>query len=398
MPTINPGNRSWVWLVALVLLLTFGLLPVSGCGRPADKEVLKVGVLAPLTGPFSANGTAMVQSLEMAATDINQRGGVLGRQVVLVTADTQGKADSARAEALNLMDREGVWALIGAYLSEETFAIQEVAADRQKLLIVPIAATNELTARVGSDYPRYKYVFRVAYNIDQWSRLLGDYLVSRGVRNYAFAGTNIRWNKELAGSLQDYLAPRGINNVYTDYYSPQNPVMDSLILALKEKKPELVVVGDPGRNSVQFVKKAQDLALEAPLLSVGGALGDARIASTLSPPGGLYFQGVTWRGHTPSATRYFERFVQQYKYLPVGYGDTLPYDALQVLAQAADKAGSLEADKVVQALEAGAFEGIAGVYRFDATHQATWGSQGSLPGVVVRWKDGKDEVVWPVKP
>lgn len=396
MTTIYPWKRARVWLLAVASL---GLLLVSGCGRPADKEaVLKVGVLAPLTGPFAANGAAMVQSLEMAATDINQRGGVLGRQIVLVTADTQGKADSARAEALNLMDRERVWALIGAYLSEETFAIEEVAADRRKLLIVPIAATNELTARVGSDYPRYKYVFRVAYNIDQWSRLLGDYLASRGVKNYAFVGTNIRWNKELAGTLQDYLASRGIGNVYTDYYSPQNPVMDSLILALKAKKPELVVVGDPGRNSVEFVKKAQDLGLEVPLLSVGGALGDARVASTLNPRGGLYFQGVTWRGHTPEATRYFEKFNRQYKYLPAGYGDTLPYDALQVLAQAAGKAGTLEADKVVQALETGAFEGIAGVYRFDATHQATWGSQGSLPGVVVRWKDGKDEVVWPVKP
>lgn len=396
MPTIDPGNRALVWLMALA---SWGWLLVPGCGRPADKEaVLKVGVLAPLTGAFAANGTAMVQSLEMAATDINQRGGVLGRQVVLVTADTQGKADSARAEALNLMDRERVWALIGAYLSEETFAIQEVAADRQKLLIVPIAATNELTARVGSDYPRYKYVFRVAYNIDQWSRLLGDYIASRGVKNYAFAGTNIRWNKELADTLQDSLASRGIRNVYTDYYSPQNPVMDSLILAIKAKRPELVVVGDPGRNSVEFVKKAQVLGLEAPLLSVGGALGDARVASTLNPGGGLYFQGVTWRGRTPEASRYFDKFNQQYKYLPAGYGDTLPYDALQVLVQAADKAGTLETDKVVQALEDGAFAGIAGEYRFDATHQATWGSQGSLPGVVVRWKDGKDEVVWPVKP
>ena len=371
-----------------------GAPPGQG-SQPANPEPLKIGVLAPATGPFASGGAAMVQSLRLAAEELNRQGGVLGRQVVLVTADSQGKADVARTEALRLIERDKVWALIGAYLTESTAGAMEAAADQKVILVVPVAASNEITAKVAENYARYRHVFRVSYNINQWAQLMGGYVESLGIKKYAFAGTNIRWNHEYAQALKDLLGSKGITQVYEGYYSPQEPALGAMLKAVRDAGPELLVLGDPGKGSIEFVKQARTTGLKLPLFSVGGALGDARVAKTLEPGGYLSFQAAAWRGSNPRATQYFNDFQQKYNYQPVGYSDTLPHEALTVLAQAIAQAGSLDTEKVVQALESGEFRGISGTYRFDASHQAQWGAAQGLQGVVVRWKDGTDQIVWP---
>lgn len=387
-------------LVALVVVLAATglaayyvlILPAQG---PPLGEPIRIGVLAPFTGPFAAGGFALNQSLQLAAEDVNARGGILGRRVMLAVADSQGRADVARVQALRLIDQDKVVALIGAYLSEETIAVEEVVAETKTPLIVPIAATLEITQNVLSDYVRYRYVFRVAYNLTQWAHLMGDFIVSMKVGNYSFAGVDIRWNREYADTLRDFLQQKGIAQVYQGFYSAQNPVIDPMIMAIRERNPDLVVLGDPGRGSVEAVKKARQFKLRSLLFSVGGALGDERVAMTLDPGDYLFFQAATWRGISQETTRYFERFRERFKYTPVGYSDTLPYDALQVLAQAIAKAGSLDTEKIITALELGRFEGISGTYSFSAAHQAVWAANTELSGTVVRWVNGTSVVVWP---
>lgn len=378
-------------LILILALIALFLTACGGAGSPKESEKIRIGVLCPLTGPFASGGKAMQQSLEIAVEDINTSGGILGRQVELVQGDTQGKGDVARSEALRLIEREKVRALIGAYLSEETNEVVEVAAEKKIVLIVPVSATNEITARVAGDYSKYKYIFRVSYNINQWAELMGSFIKEQKVKNYAFAGVNIRWNHELAGALKEYLAGAGITPVYEEYYSSKEPAFDPMLTAIKEKKPQLVVAGDPGQGSIGFVKKARDFALPAPVFSVGGALGDARVAGTLSPGSPLYFQAAAW-SNTEAGKNYFEKFKSRFGYQPVGYSDTMPYDALTVLAQAVNKAGSLESEKVIKALEAGGFTGNCGVYNFDSSHQAAWGPGKGLRGVVVEWKGATAEV------
>ncbi|MCL6558766.1 MAG: ABC transporter substrate-binding protein [Firmicutes bacterium] len=381
--------RKRLWVIALLLIPALVALALTACGGQTASQKLpdriKVGFLSPLSGPFSSGGKAMQQSLEIAAEEINASGGILGKQVELVMGDTQGKGDVARSEALRLIEKEKAQMMIGAYLSEETNEVVEVAAEKKMILIVPVSATNEITAKVANNYDKYKYVFRVSYNINQWAELMGNFIKEQKVSNYAFAGVNIRWNHELAEALKAYLAGAGIIPVYEEYYSSKEPALDPMLTAIKGRKPQLVVVGDPGQGSISFVKKARDFSLDAPLFSVGGSLGDARVASTLAPGSPLYFQAAAW-SNSVEGKKYFEKFKDKFQYQPVGYSDTMPHDALVVLAQAVNKAGSLESDKVIKALETGGFKGNCGVYNFDKSHQAIWGSGKGLQGVVVEWK------------
>jgi branched-chain amino acid transport system substrate-binding protein len=389
--SLFPGSL----FVLPVLFLHVVLITASlAAGSPGG--AVKIGVLAPLTGPYAAGGTSFVQAATLAAERANAEGGVLGSRVAVVVADTQGRVDVAKSEALRLLSRERVDAIVGAYLSEETVGVMEVAAAHRTVMIVPVAATAEITDRVRAEPGRYRYVFRVGYSIPQWAELVTAFLADRSVRRYAFVGAGIRWNRELGDALGRTAAGAGMTPVYVTYYSPGNPAFDPVAVAASGSAPDILVLGDPGKNSVSFLSRLREVAPDLPVLSVGGALGDARLAESLPLSGPLYVQAAAWGGTSASATEYFERYERRYGSPPVGYSDTLPYDAVNVLAAAWRKAGSLSADPVVAVLEKGAFPGVAGTYRFNADHQAQWGTgPGELRGTVIRWERSGARVVFP---
>ncbi|MFA6148756.1 MAG: ABC transporter substrate-binding protein [bacterium] len=381
----------------MLFLHVFSLaFPTAAALAASHPDALKIGVLAPLSGPYAAGGTSFVQAVTLAVEQANAEGGVFGQRVTTVVADTQGRVDVAKAEALRLVSREKVTALVGAYLSEETVGVMEIAARQRTILIVPVAATAEITDMVRREYARYRYVFRVGYSLPQWAEMISAFLSDRKVRRYAFVGAGIRWNRELGETLERTVAPMGIAPAYTAYYSPGNPAFDTVAVAAAAASPDMVILADPGRNSVSFLKRLREGAPALPVLSVGGALGDARLSASIPPAGPVYVQAAAWRGVSPAATAYVERFEQRYGAAPVGYSDTLPYDAVTVLVAAWRKAGTAATEAVVPVLERGAFAGVAGMYRFDASHQAIWGTgAGALRGTFVRWERGGARIVFP---
>ncbi len=381
---------------ALFLFLFSPAFFAAPCVAAGRSETLKIGVLAPLSGPYAAGGTSFVQAATLAVEQANSEGGVSGQRVTIVVGDTQGRVDVAKSEALRLVSREKVSALVGAYLSEETVGVMEVAAAERMVLIVPVAATAEITDKVRQEYDRYRYVFRVGYSLPQWAELIAAFLSDRKVGRYAFVGAGIRWNRELGETLERIAAPHGITPAYTAFYSPGNPAFDTVAVAAAAASPDIVILADPGRNSVSFLKRLRESAPTLPALSVGGALGDARLAASVPLTAPVYVQAAAWRGLSPSATAYVERYEHRYGAPPVGYSDTLPFDAVTVLVAAWRTAGSVESAAVVPVLERGAFPGVAGTYRFDAAHQAVWGAgPAALQGTFVRWERGGARIVFP---
>ncbi len=378
---------------ALLSVFIFLLPPAVSSGA---EPPLKIGVLAPLSGPFAAGGASFVQGATLAVEQANAEGGALGRRIRIVVSDTEGRVDVARSETLRLISREGVNALVGAYLSEETMGIMETASARGTVLIVPVAATAEITDRIRGERGKYRNVFRVSYSIPQWAETLAAFLKERRTTRYAFVGTGIRWNRELGSALEKAAARMGIGVSYAGYYSPGNPAFDPVAVAASRSGADIVVLGDPGRNSLTFLKRLRELSPELPVISVGGVLGDARLVPSLPLTAPLYVQAAAWKGSTPSATAYFERFEKRFGAAPVGYSDTLPYDAVTVLVAAWRQAGSADWKAVADILEKGTFPGVAGGYRFDDSHQAIWGTgPDALRGTIIVWKRDGGKIVFP---
>lgn len=379
---------------ACITALTL-ILPPNVFGAGVKERTVKIGVIAPLTGPFASGGNSFMKSLSVAAKEMNEKGGVAGRKISLIRGDTEGRVSRARNEALRLIEREKVQFLIGAYLSEETMGVVEVASEYGIILMIPVSATDEITELVKTDPSRYRYIFRVGYSVTQWASMIGDFITSRDYSRYAFIGSQIRWNRELRGSLKKYLGERGVTEILADFYSPKQPVIKPLALRVKSASPDIIVVGDPGKNAIEVIKSLDMTAYGKPVLSVGGTLADKRVALDLSPNLPLYAIASCFPGSSENAAPYYDRFEKTYGYPPSGYSDTLPGDALVVLLKAIAGAGNLDTGSVIDELERGEFAATAGTYTFDSSHQANWGSGHTLSGAVIRWNESSFELVRP---
>lgn len=383
--------------VTFLAVLTFFLFTTAFDVSGFKDTAVKVGVIAPLSGPFASGGNAFMKSLSIAAKQVNERGGAFGKKVHLLQGDSEGLVSRARNEALRLIEKEEVHFLVGAYLSEETMGVVEVAAKYGIILMVPISATDEITDLVKRDPRRYRYVFRTGYSITRWASMIGEFILSRGFTQYAFIGTQIRWNRELRNSLKHFLGERGVREIIADFYSAKQPLTKPLALRIKKASPQVIVVGDPGKNAIEVIKSLEATSYGGPVISVGGTLADTRIVAELQPNLDLFALASCFPGSSKKATEYYEMFEKMFGYIPSGYSDTLPGDALSILIEAADRAGSLDGNRVIEELSKGRFAGAAGTYTFDRSNQANWGNSEELSGVIIRWDETSFELVYPVK-
>jgi branched-chain amino acid transport system substrate-binding protein len=131
-------------VAALGGLLAAGLL-AAGCRRASKPETgLTIGEIDSLTGTFSAQGTAVHEGVVQAVAELNDRGGILGRSVGLVSRDDGGRPDGAANAARDLAAREGVRALLGGYVDSLVGPVALVAEQER----VPYVASSSLDQRL----------------------------------------------------------------------------------------------------------------------------------------------------------------------------------------------------------------------------------------------------------
>jgi branched-chain amino acid transport system substrate-binding protein len=143
---------------------------VSG-GQPAYAEV-RIGLGAPLTGPMAWAGAVTQQSAEFAVADLNARGGVLGEQMEIVTADDYCEGPQAMAAAHKLV-AEGVVAVFGHQCSGAAIPASKIYADAGILMLSTFATNPKLTEQ------GFRNVFRVVGRDDVQGRIAGDLLAER---------------------------------------------------------------------------------------------------------------------------------------------------------------------------------------------------------------------------
>ncbi len=202
-------------------------------------------------------------------------------------------------------------------------------------------------------------------------------------------------------AIEEKSAAEKICEVY--YKSPAVSPDDVKVVAAEVAKKmgsrDVVILGDPGKLSITFLKEYRGNGGKGIVYSVGGALA---LPSTLEKLKANYtaFQAAALEEtrKTDLTEKYFSDYRKAYGEEANNYAALLTYDALLILAQALEKGGDL-----IETLENGEFKGAAGVYEFDARHTAKWGSK-ELKGVIGEYVDGikvlyppefaTSEVIW----
>src|ERR1700760_116616 len=146
---MNQGRALFFGGVAAAILSAI----VSG---NAFAQTIRIGVNEPLTGPFAASGTYVVNGAKIAADEINAKGGVLGKKLELVIEDNKSNPTEAAAVAEKLITSDKTPVMMGAWGSSLTLAVMPKLTDYETPMLVETSSSGKITT---SGNP---YVFRIA--------------------------------------------------------------------------------------------------------------------------------------------------------------------------------------------------------------------------------------------
>ncbi|KQU97881.1 ABC transporter substrate-binding protein [Ensifer sp. T173] len=323
---------------------------------PAQAEVV-IGVSAAMTGRLAWIGEQGQRGAEMAVADINAAGGVLGQQVRVINVDDFCDPEQAVAAAKKLV-ADGVVFVVGHYCSGASIPASKVYEEAAVLQISP-GSTNPLLTEQGRDN-----VFRVIGRDDKQGIVAGNYLADEwGEKKIAILHDGTTYGMGLAGETRKQLNKRGVTEAVYDAYTPAKNDYSAEIAALQAAGIAVLYVGGYHAEVALIVRAARDRAYALQVIS-GDALATEEFALIAGPGAeGTLFTFSADPRRNPEAAPVVERFRAE-NFEPAGY-TLLSYAAVQLWAQAVDKAASLELPAVIATLRGQEFDTVLGPVDFD---------------------------------
>ena len=346
----------------LILSLTLMLAPCVG--RAAE---LRVGLANPLSGPLAATGERNRLAAQLAIDTVNQAGGVLGRQVELVTADDGCEAERAAAAALELI-KAGVVAVVGHLCSQASLTAAPIYEAVGLPMISPDSTHPRLTEEGRGN------VFRLTGRDDVQGRMAGDWLAAqRPARRIAIVHDGRTYGRGLAERARARLREHDVHEAMFAAYAPGETDFGGLVEQVRRAGVDLLFVGGYGPAAGRIVKAARQQGSRLRLVGGDGLSGAEFWATAGSAGEGTVFTARRDLRREPGAARVLEAL------RALGGGD-LPsglgaYAAVEVWAQAAARAGTADPAEVTEAIHRGRFATVIGRVAFDAKGDlgdATW--------------------------
>ncbi len=350
--------QKWKAAAGLVTGLA-SLLALSGPALAADCPI-KIGGLAPLSAPGSVTGgEAMRVAMLLAERDINAAGGVLGCDIDVVIADTEGLPEKARALMEKLITQDGVVAVGGGYHSSVGVAGKDIANDRG----IPVVFAETWNDTITGD--KQKYIFRIA-PLSSWaSGVIWKFAAQApGVKKVVIVTENTDYGIPAAAECEKGLASKGIAST-TFGVDIGTQDFAGIVERVKAENPDYLIVlltGEAGFNYAQQAADAgvgpQDMMFHANQSGL-----ESKAFWENVPDGNLSFMariGVPETMYNESALKMANDYKEQTGKTGVESYALEAYDSIGVIAQAINEAGSTNGDAIVEALENISHEGTLG--------------------------------------
>jgi len=408
-------NRPKILMTALVAV--FLVMTISFPAQGA--KTIKIGVIGPMQ---FVQGKGHWNGATMAAEEINAKGGVkVGKKkmkIEIIKADSNeflNLTDATNAMEL-LLTRDKVDFVIGGFRSEAVLAMQDIAMDYKKIFIGCGASHSKLCLRLAEDYNRYKYWFRgTPFNEKFLGRTAFIHLATVGAIlkkslnipkvKVAIVAEKAMWVEGMIKAAQGFIPKVGMEVVGVWQPSQAATDMTAELSAIQRSEAHVIFTVFSASVGITFARQAGEL--EIPAVQVGinvEAQKDGFWEATQQKGNYVFTMNTYARGvETNELTKPFvDAYIKR-------FGEVPPYTAdvytaiLYTLVPAIEKAGTLDADKLVEVMENREPYKVPGgrvAYIKDPEgrplHELKWGP-GYLTSLGVQWQDGKLVGVWPLK-
>ncbi|HZR08156.1 MAG TPA: ABC transporter substrate-binding protein [Myxococcales bacterium] len=372
------------------------------------EDTVRIAVIGPMA---FAQGENSWQGAEMARDEINKEGGISvagkKRKIELIRVDSneiQSVPDATNAME-RAITREKADYVVGGFRSEAVLAMQDVAMDYKKIFLGCGAADAKLGANVEKNYDRYKYWFRVApLNSPGLGKTLFAVLntiagqiradLKKETPKVAILAEKVMWTEAIVKAAQANLPKMKMEVVGLWQPSPVATDVTAELAAIERAGADMVFTALSGPVGIVVGRQMGEKKMKAVAFGINveaqkdgfwqATAGKGNYVATLDTYAEVEM--------TPKMIPFVKAFKARYNKSPTYNAGT--YDAIDLLKMAIEKAGTMDADKLVPILEQTNYVGTGAILEFDKAHDPVWGI-GKDTGIAVQWQNGKKVPFWP---
>ena len=380
----------------------------TGDGGMDLPGTIKIGALGPIDSPM---GDSILKSANLAAKEIKANGGIGGSDLEVITKDTKDDPSTTRQGYQELTTGENVHATVGIFGSENLLSIMGNIAQAKTPHLTAGAATPEAPARVGDDYERNKYWFRVGpvnavFLAESQIQFAKDRFESMGWEKIAFLAEDYKWTEPITSVIKERLENEvGVEVTQVQRIAEGTEDFTPIYDRLESQNVDGAYTALAHIGTTALVQWAQQ---QRPF-GFGGihvptqlpVFYDATKGAAIST-----FSQTTATANSPVTDKtipYAEAYADEYDgALPV-YTGYSAYDAVYMAANAIEAAGSVEGDALVSELEGMSYTGTSGTIEFfgqdgEFPHDVKYGPD-LAQGIYFQWQtegeEGVQKVIWP---
>jgi len=370
----------------LIFLFLFGLAATTL--HAADTFDLTIPL--PLTGKPAKFGEIMKRSYEMAAEEINAKGGVKGKKISLSFEDSNGKPEIARAIVEKLIDSKKQPIIVGEYTSSCAKAVAAVAEERKTPYLVVASADDDITQK------NYKYVFRQnqvnAHYADALVAFLKEVVKPKTM---AILYESSAFGTSGADAMEKDATAFGAKVVLKEKFETGAIDFKPLLSKVKAAQPDVIYTVAYANEAQLIMKQAKELRIDAKLYT-GGAAGFAipEFINGAKDAAEYVVSATLWtpQAKYPGARAFADKYKTKYGDYPSYHGASA-YAAMYVTANALDRAKNWTQDGIRDALKATNLTTAFGPVKFE--DKEGYQNQNFADTLAIQVQKGEFETVWP---
>ncbi|HDM09982.1 MAG: ABC transporter substrate-binding protein [Deltaproteobacteria bacterium] len=330
--------------IAFIIAIAFVLSLVIGLNPTEAKEPVKIGILCPITGTQAVMSEDLLTGFKLAQEEINDAGGILGRPVKLIVEDTETRPAAGMDAARKLIEVDKVKIISGGFSSGVALPIAKYCQEH-KILAVFQPPTSPLFRHVGS------YIFLTNVLDNYKGKVIADFAVQdSGKTRFATMFMNNAFGKALMDETLKNLQKNGAQVVSKVVYELNKVDYKAELQRLFSKKPEAIIATFYAKEGLVTAKQAYEMGMldvnkvpwYVPEMTSSFASAIKKIPNVL--------EGIKGLNPLPPGALFMEKFKKKMGREPITAYAAMNYDALVMIAMAANFANSVDPTKVRDAL------------------------------------------------
>jgi branched-chain amino acid transport system substrate-binding protein len=386
------GSRSLAFRSVIVLLAALA-------GTAHSQAPVRIGASLSQTGSYAALGQNQLRGYQLCVKQANEKGGVLGRKLELISEDDQSQTSLAVAIYEKLITQTKVDLILGPYSSPITEAVADVTEKHRFPMVAPGAAATSIFKKGR------RQVFMVYSPAEVYLEGLIDLAAKRGLKTIAIVYEDTIFPKAIAQGTADLAKARGLQVTLMEAYAKGSSEFGGLMGRVRAANPDVLAAATYYEESMLIARQLRELNLSAKVfgVTVGGDL--PKFQSSLGSTAEFVYGASQWEGELvtlragglvpiarqyPGAAEFAAAHAKEFPDAGLSYHTASGFSGCGILLEAIRRVGSLSKEKIRDVIAALDVPTAFGPFKVDQD-----GLQVGHKMVLFQWQDGRKVIVWP---